>query len=235
MNSKQVNETVNKLVSLMQDVRDGDLRTILVNMQKMNDYMAEKLHIYEEHLSLLTGKDRLELTDSDKRRLAQKGKELNNFLLAAIEPTWTPGTIRKWYSDLVGAKYNSARNGQKKRGRKPISPEIVEKLLQLVKNNPDWGYEHIAGTMRYLGYNVSATTIRHILDDNGIVPDSERRLRGGWAQFIETQQYVTASTDFAQVERLTPFGLVRESLLFVMDIGRREVRLGGIVHAPDSN
>ena len=79
----------------MQDVKDGNLRTILENMQKMNDYMAEKLRIYEEHLTLLTGKARLELTDSDKRRLARKGKELNDFLLAAIEPTWAPGTIRK--------------------------------------------------------------------------------------------------------------------------------------------
>lgn len=79
----------------MQDVKDGNLRTILENMQKMNDYMAEKLRIYEEHLTLLTGKARLELTDSDKRRLARKGKELNDFLLATIEPTWAPGTIRK--------------------------------------------------------------------------------------------------------------------------------------------
>ena len=54
MNSKQVNETVNKLFSFMQNVKDGDLRTILVNMQNMNDYMAEKLRIYEEHLTLLT-------------------------------------------------------------------------------------------------------------------------------------------------------------------------------------
>ena len=91
----------------MQDVKDGNLRTILENMQKMNDYMAEKLRIYEEHLTLLTGRARLELTDSDKRRLAWKGKDLNDFLLATIEPTWAPGTIRKWYSDLVEAKYNS--------------------------------------------------------------------------------------------------------------------------------
>ena len=40
MNSKQVNETVNRLASLMQDVKDGDLRTILSNMQKMSDYMV---------------------------------------------------------------------------------------------------------------------------------------------------------------------------------------------------
>ena len=34
---------------------------------------------------------------------------------------------------------------------------------------------------------------------------------------------------------MTPFGLVRESLLFFMDIGSREVCLGGIVHKPDGN
>ena len=49
--------------------------------------MRKKIRIYEEHLSELTGKARLELTDSDKRRLAQKGKALNDYLLAAVEPT----------------------------------------------------------------------------------------------------------------------------------------------------
>ena len=69
MNSKQVNETVNKVFSFMQNVKDGELQTILVNMQKMNDYMAEKLRIYEEHLASLTGKKRPILTESDARRL----------------------------------------------------------------------------------------------------------------------------------------------------------------------
>ena len=220
----------------MGDVKDGNLREILANMQKMCDYQAEKLRIYEEHLTVLSGKKRPELNDSDKRRLAQKGKVLNDFLLATVEPTWAPGTIRSWYNTLVGAKYDSTKSpDQKKRGRKPVSPEIVDVVLKLAQNNPDWGYDRIASTMNYLGYNVCASTVRHILNDHGIVPDPEQRLRGDWDQFIETQQYCTASTDFAQVERLTPFGLVRESLLFFMDIGGREVQCGGIVHAPDSN
>ena len=235
MNSKQVNETVNRLASFMQDVKDGDLRTILSNMQKMSDYMAEKIRIYEEHLAALTGRKRPELTESDKRRLARKGKELNDFLLASVEPTWAPGTIRNWYNQLVGAKYDSTGANQKKRGRKPKSPEVIEEVLQLAERNPDWGYKRIAGTMNYLGYDISASTVKNILDEHGIVPDPERRLRGDWDQFIETQQYVTAATDFAQVERLTPSGLIRESLLFFMDIGTREVRLGGIVHDPDGN
>lgn len=128
MNSKQVNETVNRLLSFMNDVNDGNLRTILTNMQKMNDYLAEKIRIYEEHLTVLTGRKRPELSDSDKRRLAQKGKALNDFLLAAVEPTWAPGTLRNWYNQLVGAKYDSSGPNQKKRGRKPMSPEIVEEV-----------------------------------------------------------------------------------------------------------
>ncbi len=226
MNSKQVNATVNRLMSFMGDIKDGNLRTILANMQKMNDYMAKKIRIYEEHLTALTGRARPELSDSDKRRLARKGKELNDFLLASVEPTWAPGTIRNWYNQLVGAKYDSTGVNQKKRGRKPKSPEIVEEVLRLAERNPDWGYKRIAGTMNYLGYDISASTVKNILDDYGIVPDPERRLRGDWDQFIETQQYVTAAMDFAQVERLTPSGLIRESLLFFMDIGTREVRMG---------
>ena len=100
MNSKQVNETVNRLASFRQDVKDGDLRTILSNMQKMSDYMAEKIRIYEEHLTALTGRAHPELTESDKRRLARKGKELNDFLLASVEPTWAPGTLRNWYNQM---------------------------------------------------------------------------------------------------------------------------------------
>lgn len=91
-------------------VKDGNLREILANMQKMCDYQAEKIRIYEEHLTELTGKERLELTDSDKRRLAQKGKVLNDFLLASVEPTWAPGTLRGWYNALIGAKYDSTKS-----------------------------------------------------------------------------------------------------------------------------
>ena len=123
MNTNQVNEAVTRLMSFMKDVEDGNLSAILANMQKMNDYMAEKIRIYEEHLTALTGKKRPELTESDKRRLARKGKELNDFLLKSVEPTWAPGTIRNWYNQLVGAKYDSTGANQKKRGRKPISQE----------------------------------------------------------------------------------------------------------------
>ena len=199
------------------------------------DYLREKVDVLEEVLEEKTGKSQPEFSESQKRRLAHRGRKLNEYLLSVVEPTFAPGTVHGWYRELVGKKYDSTGTGQRKRGRKPISPEIIEKVLFFQARNPDWGYDRIAGTMKYLGYDVSATTVRKILNDHGIVPDPERRARGDWQQFITTQQYVTAATDFATVERVTEHGLVREHLLFFMDIGTREVRLGGIAHNPDSN
>jgi hypothetical protein len=139
----------------------------------------------------------------------------------------------KWYSELISDKYNSVGANQKKRGRKPVNEVIVREILRLAESNLSWGYDRITGVMKYLGYDVSATTVRNILDAHGIVPDPERRRRGDWLQFIETQQYVTAATDFAHVEMATEYGLERRHLLFFMDIGSREVRCGGIAHDPD--
>ena len=137
--------------------------------------------------------------------------------------------------NLISKKYDSTGENQKKRGRKPISDEIVAEALRLANNNPSWGYDRIAGVMRYLGYDVSVTTVRNVLNAHGIIPDPERRRRGNWHQFIETQQFVTAATDYATVEFVTEYGLERRHLLFFMDIGTREVRLGGIVKDPNSN
>ena len=75
--------------------------------------------------------------------------------------------------------------------------------------------------MKYLGYDVSASTVRNVLNAHVIVPDQERRRRGDWLQFIDTQQYVIAATDYATVELVTEYGLERRHLLFFMDIGTR--------------
>ncbi len=231
----KLNNTFKRLNAVMKDI-DGDNKQILRTMQDQIDYLLEKVDILEEIATEQNDGKRPEFSELQKKRLAHRGKKLNEFLLGQVERVFAPGTIHKWYRELIAEKYDSTRNpNQKKRGRKPVSPEIVEKVLYFAEQNPDWGYERIAGTMRYLGYDVCASTVRNILNAHGIVPDPERRLRGDWLQFIDTQQYVTAATDFAQVEIVTPYGLVRQSLLFFMDIGSREVRLGGVAHAPDSN
>lgn len=227
-------DTLRRLNAVMKDI-NGDNAQILRSMQDQIDYLREKVDVLEEVLEEKTGKQQPELSEAQKKRLAYRGRKLNEYLLSVVEPTFAPGTIQGWYRELIAKKYDSTGTGQRKRGRKPISPEIVEKVLHFQERNPDWGYDRIAGVMKYLGYDVCSSTVRKILNDRGIIPDPECRTRGDWQQFVETQQYVTVATDFAMVECLTEQGLVREHLLFFMDIGTREVRLGGVAHSPDSN
>ena len=231
-------DTLKRLNAVMKDINGDNNAQILRVLQDQIDYLQKKVSILEEIIEDETGKEQPLFSEDQKRRLAYRGRKLNEDLLSSIEQTFAPSTIHDWYRELVGKKYDSTGEEQRRRGRKPVSAEIIEKVLFFQSRNPDWGYDRIdriVGTMKYLGYDVSATTVRKILNDHGIFPDPERRRRGDWAQFIETQQYVTASTDFATVERVTEYGLVREHLLFFMDIGSREVRLGGITHNPDSN
>ena len=107
----------------------------------------EFIAIQGEIIEELTGSRQPELSVEQKKRLAHRGKKLNEFLLGQIENTFAPSTVFKWYSELISKKYDSTGENQKKRGRKPISDEIVAEALRLANNNPSWGYDRIAGVM----------------------------------------------------------------------------------------
>lgn len=71
-------------------MRDGETRGIVENLQAAIDYQAEKLRIYEEKFKEATGKERPELNDSDRKRLAGKARTLNTHLLQITESSNFP-------------------------------------------------------------------------------------------------------------------------------------------------
>ncbi len=170
MSKTTESKTFKQLKAVMRDV-NGDNRQIIKTMQDQIDYLMEFIDILDEILEEKTGQRQPELSVEQKKRLAYRGRKLNEFLLGQIEKTFAPSTILKWYSELIANKYNSTGKNQKKRGRKPVKEEIVAEILRLANNNPAWGYERITGVMKYLGYDVSASTVRNVLDAHGIVPD----------------------------------------------------------------
>ena len=106
-------------------------------MQDQIDYLMEFIDIQGEILEEKTGSHQPELSIEQKKRLAHRGKKLNEFLLGQIENTFAPSTVLKWYSELISDKYNSTGENQKKRGKKPIKDEIVAEVLRLAENNPN--------------------------------------------------------------------------------------------------
>ena len=132
---KKPTDTYKRLQSVIKDI-NGDNRQIIKTMQDQIDYLMEFIDIQGEILEEKTGSRQPELSVEQKKRLAHRGKKLNEFLLGQIEHTFAPSTVLKWYSELISDKYNSTGENQKKHGRKPINDEILAEVLCLAENNP---------------------------------------------------------------------------------------------------
>ena len=229
-------DLLKELNAFMCNMRDGNMRGVVANMQAVIDYQSEKLRIYEEKYHEDTGKERPELSDEDKRRLARKGHALNGVLLEMTEHTWSPSTILGWHSRLISEKYDSSGPGQKRRGGQSISDELREAIVKIGSNNPNWGYKRIQFYLNYLGYTVSFMTVKRVLNQHGIYPPEDgRKLNHNWLLFSDAHQSLIAATDFATYEMPTADGLVREHILVFENQTTREVWLGGITHDPDGN
>ena len=134
---------------------------------------------------------RLRFTDDQRRRLAVRGEVLGRRALGDVTSLLTPDTILRWYRQLIAAKYD----GSAKRG--PGRPATAASIQAL----RGWS-QHI----------------KRILKDHGLSPAPERRKRMPWKTFIKAHLGAIAAMDFFSVEVLSPTGLIRYCVLFVIDI-----------------
>jgi transposase InsO family protein len=103
----------------------------------------------------------------------------------------------------------------------------------MAQENPTWGYTRLRGALKNLGHELGRNTIKRILADHGIAPAPERGKSMSWSTFIKAHWGAIAATDLFTVEVLSPFGLVRYHVLFVIDIATRCVSIGGITSDPN--
>ena len=109
------NDTFKRLRAVMKDV-NGDHRQIIKTMQDQIDYLMEFIEIQGEILEEKTGHRQPELSDDQKKRLAHRGKKLNQFLLGQVAQCFAPKTIHDWYRELIAEKYDSTGENQKRCG-----------------------------------------------------------------------------------------------------------------------
>jgi transposase len=192
-----------------------------------NEYLAAENEILHSKLS-----GRLQLTNSERMRLAKLGKRLGLKALKEVAAIVKPETILTWYRKLVAKKFDgSARRG--KSGRRRVDEEVEKLVLRMVDENPTWGYDRVAGALSNLGHDISDETVGNILRRNGVPPAPRRKPDIPWSEFIERHQDVIAACDFFTAEVLTPIGLMTYYVLFFIKIGSREVHIAGVTQHPN--
>jgi putative transposase len=73
----------------------------------------------------------------------------------------TPATLLRWHRELVRRKWTYQ---QRKTGRPPTNQALRELVVRLARENPRWGYQRIAGELIKLGFRLSPSTVRLVLE-----------------------------------------------------------------------
>ena len=197
-----IRKTLHVFTAFMVGMTDKSAQAALLNMQKSLDYCMEENRVLREQLKERYGCKRLKLTDFQRRRLAVKGIAVGRHILANVTTLFQPDTILAWHRKLVAMKYDGSAN-RRPSGRPRVSQEIIDQVLRVAKMNPAWGYDRIKGVLANVGLDLGRTTIKRILDDNGIVPEPELKRRVQWKEFLQAHLHVMAATDFFAVELLS--------------------------------
>jgi len=193
--------------------------------QAVIEYLREENRVLTDRLP--EGR-RLRFTDVERRRLAVRAKAVRRRVLRELATIVTPGTLLRWYRQLIAKKYDgSARRSP---GRPKTPAQLAELVVRMAKDNSGWGYTRIRGALQNLGHTVGRSTIARILAEHGLDPAPARPLR--WRTFLEAHWGAICAADFFTVEILTLHGLARRHVFFVIDLKTRLVELGGVVHEP---
>jgi putative transposase len=165
--------------------------------------------------SQITG--RVQLTDGERRTLAEIGQRLGKQALAEVASIVQPDTILAWHRKLVAQKFDGSPQ-RKAPGRPMIDPEVEALVVRMARENRSWGYDRIVGALTNLGYTISAQTVGNILKRHGIPPAPERKTTTTWKEFIRTHMEVLVATDFFTAEVWTLGGLVTYYVLFFIHL-----------------
>jgi len=189
------------------------------------EYLREENRVLKQQL----GRKRLRLTDTQRRRLAVRGKAIGRRALTEVASLVTPDTILRWHRQLVAQKWTHKRRSP---GRPRVMEIIGNLVVRMARENPRWGYTRIQGALQNLGHRVGRTTIGNILEKSGIDPAPERGKRTTWSQFLKAHWSVLAAADFFTVEVWGPRGLVTFYVFFVIELSTRRIDIAGITPGP---
>ena len=140
----------------------------------------------------------------------------------------TPATLLRWHREAGRRKWRAWRR-RRGPGRPSMSPQLVELIVRLGRENRTWGCVRIQGELRKLGIRVGATSVRRVLRHHGLGPAPRRGPT--WAEFLRSQAKGILATDFFTVDTVL---FKRLYVLFAIEHASRVAHLLGVTAHPSN-
>jgi putative transposase len=88
----------------------------------------------------------------------------------------------------------------KKPGRKPVSKEIKNLILEMKNENQLWGCHRIADELKKLGIDLNPTTVNRIVQ--AFRKQGKIQPNGSWRKFLKPQWISLFGMDFMTIDNL---------------------------------
>lgn len=188
------------------------------HMRLRNEYLTAENRILRHQIN-----GRVQLTDNERKELAEIGVKLGKKALTEIATVAQPETILAW-----NRKFANQPTGAPKRpksvGRPRVDQEIEDWVVRMARENRSWGYDRIQGSLRHLGYKISDQTVGNILKRHGIPPAPERKKTVTWREFVRIHLDVLGSTGFFDSEVWSWLGRIISVVLSFIHFSRYQVQ-----------
>ncbi len=200
----------NILTSLLQTIfkllfsKQKDLILTMMILKKENQIYKRQLNLKKVQ-SCINKNDRLFL--SLIFRLSKRATDH----LTLVKPS----TLLDWQSRFIK---NFWTYKHKSPGRKPVSIEIKDLILQMKKDNHLWGGHRIADELKKIGIEIHPTTVNKILQT--FRKQGKIQPNGSWKKFLKSHWNSLFDMDFMSIDTL--FGK-RFYLLIILELKSRKI------------
>jgi hypothetical protein len=138
------------------------------DLRLCHEYLLAENRILRQQI---TG--RVQLTDGERKALAEFGAKLGKKALGEIATGAKPDTILAWNHQFIDQKIDTSKPA-KAFGRPRVKEEIEDLVIRIARENRSWGSDRIQGALQHVGSTSSDRTVGNILKRHGIPPAPER-------------------------------------------------------------
>jgi putative transposase len=104
-----------------------------------NEYLLTENRILRQQIN-----GRVQLTDAERKTLAEIGKKLGKQALAEVASLVKPDTFLAWYAQLIAKKFDGSQQ-RRSRGRPKVDAELEDLVVRFAQENRAWGYARVVG------------------------------------------------------------------------------------------